>query len=415
MLKEGRTMEKITYQFYTPTQSPAEITVTEVLGIHVLPTIQNNWLNTLTPKAFVGWLQLLSLAINEENKVREGEEVQYPTKSELLNKLDIAESTFNKNILKPLFEYGLLTVEDVPGSERLNKRGLPNRRIIVYRYPLNKKENLLKPLTKIFDYESDYNSKAKQFGILGSFEKKKKQVEVEIMKEYERVMEESPNVNLVEKQASNSRSNTYPQASSFESNIYPQASSFRSNDNINTLRGEKLRELEALDIYNNTNNSLYLLGERENKINNIYNMQQNFGGIETEQANDDIYTYMNTPKEFFSEYNRLVIEKLDSFQIDKELKKDIVIELLKETKLHGDQIASMAASDQLDFMLKKIGEGEVFASFLAYFQNGLISRINSLKLKEQTSNIKEQKNESLAEPSSHTARTVFYNWLDERE
>src|SRR5699024_8408862 len=75
---------------------------------------------------------------------------------------------------RPLWNYGLIDLKEYYNDKI---KGTSATNIIVYKYPQNKKELETKPLEKIRDYETDYNSNARVFGKLGGRPKGKKDVE----------------------------------------------------------------------------------------------------------------------------------------------------------------------------------------------------------------------------------------------
>src|SRR5699024_11578604 len=85
--------------------------------------------------------------------------------------LNMTRTTLYNTVIRPLWNYGLIDLKEYY-NEKI--KGTSATNIIVYKYPQNKKELETKPIEKIRDYDTDYNSKAKVFAKLGGRQKGKK-------------------------------------------------------------------------------------------------------------------------------------------------------------------------------------------------------------------------------------------------
>lgn len=434
------------YQLTTPSVSPNEINVTEIYGMHVLPGIENSWLSTIGEKGFIGWLQLLSMTLQQENLAKDGASVEYPTKKEILLKLGVSEKTFNRNILRPLFEVGLLDVFEDAQKNKLRKRGVPTSRIVVYRYPFNKRENLFKPLQIVRSFDTDYNSKAKLLGILGQKTKvenaneqiRMAQLDQLVPKELGFVQDNVQNVVFqpVSEQMAVGMEDEFIKGSkiaSFESEPNFKGGKNASFENDPNLEGgknasfednkggifatndsgagsdhfsavvdnSKLAKMQALDIYSNTksfNNSLLSLErERLNKINNIYSEQTEFL-ISQDQM---------TPK------MEVVFDKLIAFNLPVPCINDILALMLDHLSRYSEADVCDAAIRQLIYIYEQVVLGQEISHFYALFKHGFEGFLVSHKF---VATVQSKANNPMPAVSGETNKTVpFYNWLEERE
>lgn len=434
------------YQLTTPAVSPNEINVTEIYGMHVLPGIENSWLTTIGEKGFIGWLQLLSMTLLQENLAKDGASVEYPTKKEILQKLGVSEKTFNRNILRPLFEVGLLDVFEDDQKNKLRKRGVPTSRIVVYRYPFNKRENLFKPLQIVRSFDTDYNSKAKLLGILGQKIKienaneqiRMAQLEQEVPKEYDFVQNNVQNMNpqwtsaqmeLIEesenfkggknatfendpnfkggKNASfkNSPNSEGGKNASFKydkGGIFATNDSDAGSDHFSTdVDNSKLAKMQALDIYSNTisfNKSFISLERDINNINNIYSDQEKLI-IDKDEL---------TPK------MAIVCEKLIDFNLPISCINEILLLLMDHLSHFSETDICDAAMKQLSYMYDQVIGGQEISNFYALFKHGFEGFLSSFKF-VATVQSKENKPLQAVGGGSTSKQVPFYNWLEERE
>lgn len=139
--------------------------------------VADDWINKIGNNAFIGWLKLYSLAdrSNTSTDVDKWRESHVPRSiTSVAKELNMTRTTLYNTVIRPLWNYGLIDLKEYY-NEKI--KGTSATNIIVYKYPQNKKELETKPLEKIRDYETDYNSNARVFGKLGGRPKGKKDVE----------------------------------------------------------------------------------------------------------------------------------------------------------------------------------------------------------------------------------------------
>jgi DnaD/phage-associated family protein len=101
----------------------------------------------------------------------------------------MSKSTLYRTIIRPLWEYYLIDLEEYEESKRKTQKPM---NIIVYESPMNKHETEIKPLEKLRDWEKDYGSPAQLFGRKGGRPKKDEEEDPNRFKN-ETVGEDAPN------------------------------------------------------------------------------------------------------------------------------------------------------------------------------------------------------------------------------
>ncbi|MEP9408528.1 hypothetical protein ABKP09_19615 [Peribacillus frigoritolerans] len=118
-----------------------------------------DWIDKLGEKAFCGYLKLFTLG-DRKGKSLKDDSANIPKSLDLVRK-DIgisSKTTFYDKVIKPLWNFGLIDLEEYEASTRKSQKPV---NIIVYPYPNMEYERMVKPLEKLRDYETDYNSAAK--------------------------------------------------------------------------------------------------------------------------------------------------------------------------------------------------------------------------------------------------------------
>jgi len=142
----------------------------ELPTLHFIVTDQ--WTEVLSEKAIFAWLRMYSWCKRDEEiqDVNPWEQSRVPLSlAKLRKKLKVGNDTFYNQILKPLWNVGLIDIEEYTGSEN---KGTKPVNIIVYKYPQNKKELAYQPIKEVRDYDKDYHSQARTFAKQGGRPKK---------------------------------------------------------------------------------------------------------------------------------------------------------------------------------------------------------------------------------------------------
>jgi hypothetical protein len=127
----------------------------------------DNWIEVIGEKAFLAWLRFYTWADREEETpgVNKWEEANIPNSFiKLAKKLGVGKGTFYNQILKPLWNVGLIDIEEYEDSKQKGQKPL---NITVYKYPQNNIALATKPLEVVRNYDTDYSSNARTFAKMG--------------------------------------------------------------------------------------------------------------------------------------------------------------------------------------------------------------------------------------------------------
>lgn len=119
----------------------------------------DDWADKLGEKSFLAWLKFYTYA---DRRAEDRENDLIPSSMNgLCKKLGVSKSTFYQTVIPALWNFGLIDFEEY---ENGNVTAL---NIIVYEYPQNKPELATKPLDKIRDYQTEWQSKNRENGKKG--------------------------------------------------------------------------------------------------------------------------------------------------------------------------------------------------------------------------------------------------------
>ena len=106
-----------------------------------------DWLPKIGEKAFLAWMNLHTW--KDHSQVSESAILPLPI-NQVIKQLKVGNSTFYNQILRPLWNYGLIELEKIPGTNQFH--------IKVHFYPQNQLEKANQPLIQIRDYDQDWSS-----------------------------------------------------------------------------------------------------------------------------------------------------------------------------------------------------------------------------------------------------------------
>lgn len=124
----------------------------------------DNWIDTLGEKTFSYWLKFVTFCNRQNLQPGEAAAVPQGMKS-LAKRLGISYPTLQK-VIKTLWNYGFIDLKEYDSGRETDSQKPVN--IIVYNYPQNDITLATKELIKVRNYDTDYHSNAKHFGIQGS-------------------------------------------------------------------------------------------------------------------------------------------------------------------------------------------------------------------------------------------------------
>lgn len=138
-----------------------------------LPTLHfitmDQWLDVIGERALIAWLKMYSYCKRDEETTDNQWEIsKIPTSTnQLIKRLGVGRETFYKKILSPLWNVGLIDIEEFKDSEN---KGTKPINFIIYKYPQNDKALSFQELKKVRDYDSDYHSNARVYGAIRNSE-----------------------------------------------------------------------------------------------------------------------------------------------------------------------------------------------------------------------------------------------------
>ena len=121
----------------------------------------DNWIKVIGEKAFIAWLKMFTWTDRKgaKNNPQLWNESKIPNSlNNVMKDLGVGKDTFYNKILKPLWNVGLIDLEEY---EESSVKGNKPMNIIVYKYPQNKFELAVKPLEIVRNYDKDYSSSAR--------------------------------------------------------------------------------------------------------------------------------------------------------------------------------------------------------------------------------------------------------------
>lgn len=120
-------------------------TLSTVPYLPLYPFTLSDWLPKLGEKAFLAWLNFHSW----KDQLHSTAPTVLPfSLNQLTKRLKVGNSTFYNQILRPLFNYGLIDLRKTPGTNQCL--------VTVYLYPENCPEKALQPLSPFRDYDHDF-------------------------------------------------------------------------------------------------------------------------------------------------------------------------------------------------------------------------------------------------------------------
>lgn len=125
--------------------------------------VMDNWIDVIGEKALFAWLKMYTWGDRsgaKENPNLWNESVVPKSLTKVMKSLGVGRTTFYNQIIKPLWNFGLIDLVEYEDSEN---KGTKPINIVVYKYPQNRYELSVKPLEKVRDYDKDYSSEAKTF------------------------------------------------------------------------------------------------------------------------------------------------------------------------------------------------------------------------------------------------------------
>jgi len=343
----------------------------ELPTLHFVVTDQ--WTDILSEKAIFAWLKMYSWCDRDNNKgdkpidINLWEQSKIPDSfKNIRKKLGVGNDTFYNKILKPLWNVGLIDIEEYNVS---GNKGTKPMNIIVYKYPQNKKSLAYEPIKEIRNYDADYNSTARGFAKKGGRPKKEGGSQIE----HPRVLREN----------TPGFSNRTPPGSQIEHNNILNTFTKRLNTFTNTLN----------DISNSFNSSSLKKADNKETVH------------KNNEEKEEKILHENIQYQFLGNY---LLHK----GIDEETIKQTILEI---NNRNLDLFAMDDVEKQFKYMMDKLTNGEIdnHRGFPAYFANGLQMRSSQSKAsrKHQEEMLKEY--EIAMQQKKQRDTSFYYDWLND--
>jgi hypothetical protein len=339
--------------------------------------VMDQWIDVIGEKAFFAWLKFYTYC--DRTNVQDGQdkwrEAKIPTSfSKLIKKLGVGNDTFYKKIITPLYNVGLIDIEEYGDSLQ---KGTKPMNIIVYKYPQNRKELEHAPLEVIRDYETGFSSdthfSAQKFGKMGGRPSKEK--------------------------------------SSQEGLLNEKGGSSQPEGGVFSTRTPGPSESEDNNMFNSFNNPYNYFYKTFNILNNMIN-SFNSSSSNNEKKKEEKrtnYTYDNEELELAKTIiDPLVIDYLKTLlKYEDQIINDVIV------NMHRNNVSIFTAKEmnkQHDYMID-LDKKETIRNWGYFFVNGLVKAMNKPKHKISISPLNRTQNHLIQEPINNDV--PFYNWLEQ--
>ncbi|KIU04563.1 RepA protein [Bacillus subtilis] len=135
---------------------------------HNLPilyfNVADDWIDKLGNDAFVAWLKFYSWCDRSPERIDPDNDVVPSSLSKIMKRLGVGKKKFYNQIIRPLWNYGLIDLVEYEHSIQSGNKPL---NIIVYEYPQNNRQKKYEPLEQVRDYDKDYNTSSRGFAKQG--------------------------------------------------------------------------------------------------------------------------------------------------------------------------------------------------------------------------------------------------------
>jgi hypothetical protein len=126
----------------------------------------DDWMKKLGRQAFCAWLEFYTYADRTRTNSTTGGDSIPTSMNKIAKKLEISKETFYNKVIRPLWNYGFIDLQEVEihGNLCVN--------IIVYEYPQNEPARATLPLEQLRNYDQDYLSTSRKKSIKGAKSRK---------------------------------------------------------------------------------------------------------------------------------------------------------------------------------------------------------------------------------------------------
>jgi hypothetical protein len=409
-----------------------------------LPTLHfvtmDQWIDVIGEKALFAWLKMYTWCDRDNSKgdkpvdINLWEQSKIPDSfTKIKKKLGVGNDTFYNKILKPLWNVGLIDIEEWEEDPRYGQKAM---NIIVYKYPQNNKSLSFAKLTEIRNYDKDYSSTAKNFAKKGGRPKKKDQ--------HGNDSQPDPLSNNESRKGGSQLEHGGVLSQNGGGSQLEQGMVLSQNGggsqleqggfSLRTRGGSEIGDNNILNSFNNNLNNL------NNNLNNLNNNLNSSSSLNIEKYNAEVLNLM-TKEEEEEEMNEINSYTIDFLKNELKYSDYIVSDIVKHMKLNGlNTLTKKQMLNQARRISLWVSENKKeIREFGYFFINGIlkhepsmsiIDRENELKkLQEKRKEAREIENfiqmyfelngkyptqEEIdnRDYSQYVRKIPFYNWLE---
>lgn len=368
--------------------------------------VADDWIEKLGAKSFCYWLKLLSLVDRKDEAIdKYGNKSTVPRSFEDLytNIFKISSPTFYANVVKPLWNYGLIEIAEWEASTKV---GTKPKNIIVYEYPRNSFELSVKPLKKYRDYDKDYSSNSAKYGRIGGGIRKNNS-------------KHTKNKNISKSKGES----IFTLYKINKNNKITVKTKGKNNLNVTVKkllpsRVKKIKPINYTNTHVNASNTHVNVSnikpkEEEKEINNINTSEQDSLDSSNNKNQDPV---LNIIQEHF------MFLELGDFLHDKGFGSETITQTILKTYQNGVTFFRIEdVEKQYKHMMEKKDQGLVdnHNNFPLYFANGLHMRAEQTDSMEKYQKEKDRQYELAmerreeAKKQAEQNRQLYYNWLED--
>lgn len=355
-----------------------------------LPTlhfvVMDQWIDVIGDKALFAWLKMYTWCDRDRSKddkpvdLNLWEQSKIPDSlTKIAKRLGVGNGTFYNKMLKPLWNVGLIDIEEWTEDPRSGQKAM---NVIVYKYPQNNKALSFTKIEEIRNYDTDYSSTARSFAKKSGGRPKKEEQEVPNSEKQGASQIEGGGLLVQKGGASQIEGGGFSNRTGGASQIEDSNILTPSFNALNTSY-HNLNSYPNIPNSSSSSNAVKTFKEEEEEKNYIINTQNMAYMILTDfliEAGIDQVTVNKT------------IAELSQFNIDLFIMEDV--------------------EKQFEHMMFKKQSGERIFDFPKYFAKGL----KDLTVQSNANrHYQAQKLQEYEAAKQNTKPVKFYNWLTDRD
>lgn len=339
--------------------------------------VMDNWIDVIGDKALFAWLKMFTWCdrTGAKENPQLWNESRIPRSLNKVSKdLGVGKDTFYNKIMKPLWNVGLIDLEEYGESDA---KGNKPMNIIVYKYPQNKYELSVQPLEMVRDYDKDYSSDAKTFALR---KREKSSLSEEQIEEIDGLFEGKID------------------GSETEPGVVPNENHPPFQDR--TIPGSEIEHNNSINLLNNNPNPLNNNINHENNILNI-NSSSSYSRAKKQKTDDDEKFNLLYQQGFF----KLLMDLLEEYNLrDKIIQRNCAYYLYKNRHMTIHEKHTRKAIEKI---IAYVDNGGGYSNLGSLIGNEIIQSHQSVLGGMALRTKKQEEMQQLEEES-----IPFYNWLE---